>query len=65
MEGALVITSRYGALKHKADNFYKSYPTKNLPSSGGFFFSWLVSCLFFLKRYLELGTHHLVHVTRR
>jgi hypothetical protein len=46
MEGGEVITSRYGAVKHKADSFYKSCPIKNPPEDGGFFFSGLVSCLF-------------------
>jgi len=63
MEGGEVITSRYGALKRKANNFSKRCLIKNPPEDSGFFFSWLVSCLFFLKRYLELRTHHLVHVT--
>ena len=63
MEGGEVITSRYGALKRKANNFSKRCLIKNPPSSGGFFFSGIVSCLFTLKRYLQPRTHHLVHVT--
>jgi hypothetical protein len=45
MEGAEVITSRYGALKRKAENFSKSCPTKNHHLLVGFsFMGTLIVC---------------------